>query len=136
MDIHLTLITAKRTSHCPDCRREIRRGDPIACRRGGRYFICVHCVADQLQPLLIDLNPLPRAVDDLMNEYRLQDIAGLEPQPAVLTTNGSTTTWSSAHEPVADDSILLVAEPTGDQVKFSFHLPLQRYEVRPNEDER
>lgn len=134
MDLHLTITTAQYNSSCPDCGHEISRGEAITSGRGDRHFTCLLCVADQLVPLLGQLHPLPRAIDDLMDEYRLQDLAGLKLRSAVLRSDDSAVAWSFFGDPSPGGAVVALTEPFENCIKLTTYLPFRRHQVRSNED--
>lgn len=130
MALHLTITTAQYNSSCPDCGGEIRRGDAIATARGDRYFSCLPCVAEQLLPLMTQLDPLQRALDDLMDEYRLQDLAGVALRTAVLRRDDSVVGWAFSGESGGDGPVVALTEPFENCIKVTTYLPFRRHEVR------
>lgn len=136
-DQTLLVTTAQFDSTCPACSGPISSGQPISRSEPKGPFVCRRCTLPALGAVLSQADPLHEVLQDLVLEYRMEHLAGVQLRPAVVRRDPSGDLgWSFVDERRDQGPVVLTTEPAGNCLKVTTFVPLQTFTVTAKGDDQ
>jgi hypothetical protein len=133
----LLITTAQFDSTCPACGGQVSTGQPISRTDPKGRFVCQRCTLPALGTVLSQVDPLHQVLQELLLEYRIEQLAGVQLRPAVVRRDpGGELDWSFVDERRDPGPVVLTTEPAGNCLKVTTFVPLQGFTVATEGDEQ